>query len=130
MKKSFLFLLSFFFVSLPVCQAQDAPAVAPKEALIGTWRVDLRTSRNADPNFTELMIESIEDKMLTGSFYYTNVEDGLINDTWGTVYLAFTTEDGSGPYQTSARLENGKLIGTTHSLGRGFLSVWTAEKIK
>lgn len=46
-----------------------------------------------------------------------------LNTDWGEVHFAFTTADNSGAYNTS-----GVLHGTTHSLGRGFLAVWTAER--
>ena len=36
------------------------------------------------------------------------------------------TEDGSGLYHHTAVLRDGRLIGTTHSIGRDFLARWTA----
>lgn len=40
------------------------------------------------------------------------------------------TSDGTGPYNSAARLEGDVLIGTTHSIGRDFVALWTARKVK
>ncbi len=52
------------------------------------------------------------------------------NTYWGQVHFAFTTSDGSGAYNTSGILVGTQLRGTTHSLGREFLAVWTAERME
>ena len=53
----------------------------------------------------------------------------LLLTDWAAVHFAFTTSDDSGVYHATGTLENGRLSGTTHSLGRDFLAVWTAERI-
>ena len=97
------------------------------EALVGIWQVDLRPNPEAEPYYQDFVIESIEENSIRGHFYGTPIENGQINTTWGKVHFAFTTSDGSGTYHTSGVLEDSGLQGTTHSLGRGFLAVWTAE---
>ncbi|MEM7311077.1 MAG: hypothetical protein AAF682_30685 [Planctomycetota bacterium] len=96
--------------------------------LVGTWKVDLRPAPDADAYFTELVIEEAGDGALKGSFYGTDLERGRVNDSWDALHLAFVTEDGSGAYNTSAMLDGDVLRGTTHSLGRDFLSCWTAVR--
>jgi hypothetical protein len=43
------------------------------------------------------------------------------------VHLAFVSRDGSGAYNHSAVLRDGRMIGQSHSLGRDFLLVWRAK---
>ena len=97
------------------------------EALVRAWRVDLRPTPDADAYFQPFRVDSVADGVITGSFYGTPIENGRIDMNWGVVHFAFTTQDGSGVYHTSGVLRDGRLQGTTHSLGRGFLNVWTAE---
>jgi hypothetical protein len=105
-----------------------AAAADPKQ-LIGTWRVDLRSVPGATPYYQSFVITSVQDGSLRGKFYSTEIKDGRINKDWGPVYFAFTTRDGTGAYHSSGRLINGRLEGTTNAVGRGFLSVWTAERV-
>tara|TARA_R110002073_G_scaffold257318_2_gene420049 strand:+ start:745 stop:1659 length:915 start_codon:yes stop_codon:yes gene_type:complete len=105
--------------------------LAPEpRALLGTWRVDLRPTPGAAPYYKEMVIESVANKQLAGSFYDSEMRDSRLDATWGELRLAFITADGSGNYHTSAVLVGDTLVGTTHSIGRGFLSRWTATKKK
>ena len=113
-------------------QAPATSAESPKpelSALAGAWRVDLRPAPDADPYFQRLVV-AITDGEVEGSFYDTAFRDFQANADWGTLHFAFVTEDGSGIYHTSGRLVEGRLEGTTHSLGRGFLAAWTAERVE
>ena len=110
---------------------------AEPNELVGTWRVDLRPTPDSEPYFQELSLrfasnddEESKVPQLVGSFYGTEVRNLRFNRDWDALHLAFVTEDGSGMYLSSARLVEGQLHGTTHSLGRGFLSVWTAERVR
>jgi ketosteroid isomerase-like protein len=97
--------------------------------LVGTWRVDLRAAPEAEEYFQEMVILSV-DGVLTGTFYGTEIQDAHLNKDWGALRFAFVTEDESGLYHTSGILRDGRLEGTTHSIGRGFLAYWTAERIE
>jgi hypothetical protein len=116
--------------SPPPSAAPAAPAADPNR-LVGTWRVDLRPTPDAPPYYQTFVISSVKDDRLSGTFYNTEIRDGRTNKDWGAaVYFAFTTNDGSGAYHTAGRLtSNGRLEGTTHAVGRGFLSVWSAERV-
>lgn len=96
--------------------------------LIGTWKVDLRPTPDAAEYFQEFIITKIDEKTFSGTFYGAEIKNGKVNTDWETVYLGFTSEDQSGLYSHSARLEGKKLSGATDSLGRGFLLPWRAEK--
>jgi hypothetical protein len=50
----------------------------------------------------------------------------LANTTYVSVAL---DDDGNGPYNTTARLEGDELKGTTHSIGRDFVALWTARRM-
>ena len=96
--------------------------------LVGTWEVDLRPTRDAEPYLQEFVVTSVGEPGFEGSFYGTAIEEGRLNLDWGAVRFAFVTSDGSGPYNHSGTLRNGRMEGMTHSLGRDFLSYWTATR--
>ena len=109
--------------------AGQSPAPTPDpEVLVGSWMVDLRPSPDAPEYLQEFLVTGTADGRLEGMFYGSVIERGRINVDWGLVRFAFITRDNSGVYHTSGVLEGGRLEGTTHSLGRDFLSVWTAER--
>jgi hypothetical protein len=119
-------------LAAPPVAAPAAPAAAPPldpNQLIGTWKVDLRPTPNSVPYYQTFVIRSVKEGALQGRFYSTEIKEGRINKDWEHVHFAFTTSDGSGAYHTSGRLIKGRLEGTTHAVGRGFLSVWTAERV-
>ena len=103
-------------------------ATPTADGLVGTWKVDLRPTPDADPYYQEFVVEAVDGATLVGSFYGTPIENARVNTDWGQVHFAFTTSDGSGVYNTSGALVGAQLRGTTHSIGRGFLAVWTAER--
>ena len=114
----------------PGAHGEDRPSEAPRlSELAGTWRVDLRPTPDASPYYQELVV-SVSGDVVEGTFYGTPFRDFQLNADWGTLHFAFVTDDGSGAYNTTGRLVEGRLEGSTHSLGRGFLSVWTAEREK
>lgn len=118
-----------FCTLLGACSmASRAPASVNTDYLVGTWVVDLRPSPDAPPYLQELVIESVEELTFVGSFYGTEVTEARINADWGTLRIAFNTEDGSGPYHHSAVLNGSRLEGLSNSTGRGFLSYWSATR--
>ncbi len=122
-------LATLVFVSalaaLPV-EGQE-PSPPSTEALAGTWTVDLRPTPDSEPYFQEFTLEW-GDEGPVGTFYGTSIEEVRTNTAWGVIWIAFVTRDGSGAYHTTAKLVGDRLEGTTHSLGRGFLSPWTAVR--
>ncbi|MDW3648416.1 MAG: hypothetical protein R8P61_15225 [Bacteroidia bacterium] len=128
MKKILIGLSILLVVQLATAQNQEQKD--PFKELEGTWKLDLSPANLEDDNFTELVIKEISPLGLKGSFYYSKLREGRVNINFDGVYFAFVTDDGSGDYNTTAIFKEGKLMGTTHSLGRDFLSVWTAVKVK
>lgn len=108
-----------------------AAATAPDARLLeGRWRVDLRPEPGADEYFQEFVVSGVDGTSFEGRFYGTAIGNGTLNVDWGEVHFAFTTRDDSGEYHTSGRLDGNVLRGTTHSIGREFLAVWSAERIE
>ena len=105
-----------------------APAAVDADRLMGTWVVDLRPAPDAPPYLQELVIESVEGQTFAGSFYGAEVTEARINADWGTLRIAFVTEDGSGPYHHSAVLRDSVLEGLSNSTGRDFLRYWSATR--
>ena len=104
------------------------PAAVDAAGLVGTWVVDLRPVPDAPPYLQELVIESVEGQSFTGRFYGAPVSEARINTDWGTLRIAFVTEDGSGPYHHSAVLQGSVLEGLANSTGRDFLRYWSATR--
>jgi hypothetical protein len=102
-------------------------ATPTADDLVGTWRVDLRPTPDAEPYYQEFVVEAVDGETLVGSFYGTLIENARVNTDWSQVHFAFTTSDGSGVYSTSGVLVGAGLHGTTLSIGREFLAVWTAK---
>jgi len=100
------------------------------QQLIGEWKVDLRPSPDAEPYFQKLIITEVNGQSFKGTFYYdSEIIHAALNLEWGVITLAFVTQDNSGFYNSAAHIIDGKLRGTTHSIGRDFVSVWSAEKV-
>ncbi len=122
-------------ISLAICgvfagasPSEDPPARPDPQALLGTWKVDLRPKPGEPDYFKEFVVKEVTGKTFKGTFYDTEFENGHINADWDTVYFAFTTGDKSGLYAHSGAIRNGRLEGLSHAVGREFLSVWKAER--
>lgn len=98
------------------------------DAFIGTWKVDLRPTPDAEPYLQDFIVSSTDGNTFTAVFYGTEVSDGRLNTDWGSLRFAFVTNDGSVDYYSSGVLDGDVLRGTTHSPGRGLLAVWTATR--
>jgi hypothetical protein len=106
----------------------SAQSIDP-QILVGSWKIDLRPTPDAEPYYQHLVIDQVGDGTFSGTFYYdSEITSANINVDWNDLVIAFVTADNSGFYNTTARYEDGILKGTTHSIGRNFLSVWTAVK--
>ena len=107
---------------------QSSSTEIAKDFLIGTWRVDLRPTPDAEPYFKEFVVTSVQGSSFSGNFYDSPISHGRINTDWGKLRIAFMTADGSGPYHHSAILEGNKLEGLSNSIERNFLAYWSALK--
>ena len=98
--------------------------------LVGSWKLDMSPQDNTDSNFAMMNITKVEGNTFEGEFYREGVKitNAQINTQLGVVYGALVSGDNSGTYNTTFVYKNGKLEGTTHSIDKKFLSVWTATK--
>jgi hypothetical protein len=98
--------------------------------LKGDWILDLSPENDADTNFAKMTITSVGENALEGAFYRDGVKirEGRVNTQRGIMYAALVSGDNSGTYNTSFYYKDGILYGTTHSIDKGFLAVWTATK--
>lgn len=108
--------------------ATQASEVVDGASLVGTWKVDLRPTPDSEAYYQEFVVESVEGRSFSGTFYGTAIEDARLNTDWGAVRFAFVTRDNSGAYHHSGVLRGDRLEGLTHSLGRDFLAVWSAVR--
>jgi hypothetical protein len=115
-------------IALEGCPSNASNAVMAEDALMGTWKVDLRPTPEAEPHYKDFVVTAVRGGTFEGTFYDTPISDARINDDWGKLRIAFVTTDGSAPYYHSATLEHGKLEGLSLSTGRGFLAYWTAVR--
>ena len=104
-----------------------ASAVAP-QLLVGTWKIDLRPTPDAEAYYQCFVVESVEGRTFTGTFYGSPVSEARLNGDWGALRFSFVTADGSGQYLHSGVLRDGRLEGMSNSTGRGFLNVWRGER--
>jgi hypothetical protein len=102
------------------------------KVLIGNWKLDMSPENKTDSIFASMKITKVTNNSLEGFFYREGVEirDGRINTQTGTIYAALVSGDNGGEYNSTFYYKDGILFGTTHSLSRDFLSVWTATKLK
>jgi hypothetical protein len=96
--------------------------------LLGTWQVDLRPTPDSEPYYKDFVVTSVQENSFQGTFYDSTISQARINKDWGKLRIAFTTTDSSGVYNHSAVLEGDKLEGLSNSIGRNFLSYWSAVK--
>ncbi len=107
------------------------PTAPAAEMLIGTWTVDLRPKPDAPAYLKKLVITSVVDGKLEGSFYDGSpLQFGKLNRTAKpALCFAFNTDPGEGAYCTSGRMiDQDHLEGMTLSTSRGFLLPWTAVR--
>lgn len=91
--------------------------------------MDLRPTPDAPAYTQPFEVAAVnDDGTFEATFYGAPVEVARYNADWDVLHIAFVTRDGSTRYLHAARLEGGRLHGTTHAVERGFLSVWTAEQ--
>ncbi|QLG44687.1 hypothetical protein [Costertonia aggregata] len=98
--------------------------------LVGQWKIDMSPQDKTDGNFAMMNITKIEGYTFKGEFYREGVKirNAQINSQLGVIYGALVSGDNSGIYNTSFYYKDGMLHGTTHSVNKNFLAVWTATK--
>lgn len=98
--------------------------------LVGKWQLDMSPQDKTDSNFAMMNITKIEDKTFKGEFYREGVKirNAQINTQLEVIYGALVSGDNSGIYNTTFYYKDGMLQGTTHSIDKKFLAVWTATK--
>ena len=124
MKKLILLLLFIPLVSLG--QEKDIDL----NVLVGKWKLDMSPQDKTDSNFAMMNITKIEGNSFEGEFYRQGVKitNAQINTQLGVIYGALVSGDNSGIYNTTFYYKDGMLQGSTHSIDKKFLSVWTATK--
>jgi hypothetical protein len=112
--------------SAPAAAATAAPTGVA--ALTGRWVVDLRAAPD-EPRYDKMMVLEIDaDRVVTGSFYDSDIEAGQASASNGRTCFAFRTTDGVGPYHTSGCLVGDRILGQTWAEHRKFVLNWTAER--
>ena len=115
-------------IGLGACSSNASRPSIAEDLLLGTWKVDLRPTPDAEPYYQEFVVTAVQDGSFSGTFYGAPISQGRVNKDWGKLRIAFVTTDGSGPYYHSATLEDEGLEGLSNSTGRGFLAYWSAVK--
>ncbi|MCA9283058.1 MAG: hypothetical protein H6812_02600 [Phycisphaeraceae bacterium] len=122
-----LFAASLSLTALAGCATNHNP-----EAIVGSWKVDLRPTPDSPPYFQQFIVDQVVTDPadgateIVGTFYGSPIEEGRINTDWDALHFAFVTHDNSGAYNHSGVLRAGRLHGLSHSLARDSLWVWTA----
>ncbi|RZN82890.1 MAG: hypothetical protein EVB11_06875 [Winogradskyella sp.] len=125
-------LLFFAFVLCSVNSIHSQSKDLDLDVLKGTWKLDMSPQDLTDNNFAMMKITKVDKNTIKGEFYRDGVKirEGRINTNLGIIYGALISGDNSGEYNTTFYYKGGILHGSTHSVGKDFLSVWTATKAK
>ncbi len=127
--------MNYFFVLLVAVTSfncvSSRVATLDTSVLIGKWQLDMTPENPGDANFASMEIRSVGDGSFEGFFYRDGVRirDGRLNTQTGVISGALVSGDNSGTYNSTFYYKDGVLHGSTHAIGRDFLSVWTAIKI-
>lgn len=126
-----ILLIAIYLIPQIWISAQAQKNNPDTKVLIGTWEMDMSPYDKTDDNFAMMDIIKVNETSFEGDFYREGVQisNANINTQTGTIYGALVSGDGTGQYNSAFYLKDGKLYGTTHSIGRDFLAVWTAVKI-
>ena len=124
-------LLFSLLVSIPISIRAQSIDV-DLDVLVGKWKLDMSPQDKTDSNFAMMNITKIEGNTLKGEFYREGVKirNAQINTQLEVIYGALVSGDNSGIYNTTFYYKDGVLYGTTHSIDKNFLAVWTAIKSK
>ena len=131
-------LLALLLTTTTACAAQNQPASgaavdarpaspASTADFIGTWKVSLFYSEGQPPSQTTMIIDKVDDGVVSGSFYGSPFGDARARQFQQTLAFTATTEDNSGLYIHSGRLKDNVIYGQTLSVGRSFLMTWKAR---
>lgn len=111
-----------------VAQKNDDARNAKEQDIVGEWKIDLRPTPNAEAYYQVFRVETVEENAMTGSFYGSQIENGLINTNWPEIHFAFTTSDATFSYYHSGFLKGTTLYGTTYCPGRKLVAKWTGRR--
>lgn len=116
-------------LSIPISMRAQSTDI-DLNVLVGKWKLDMSPQDKTDSNFAMMNITKVEEKTFKGEFYREGVKirNAQINTQLEVIYGALVSGDNSGIYNTTFYYKDGLLQGTTHSIGKDFLAVWTATK--
>ncbi len=122
-------LLFSLLLSIPISMRAQSTDI-DLNVLVGKWKLDMSPQDKTDLNFAMMNITRIEGNTFKGEFYREGVKirNAQINTQLEVVYGALVSGDNSGTYNTTFYYKDGILHGTTHSIDKNFLAVWTAIK--
>ncbi|MEY8848772.1 hypothetical protein AB9K26_08150 [Psychroserpens sp. XS_ASV72] len=125
MKRYLTFLFLFVLSSNTIiAQDLDTNSSTKVDLLIGNWKIDLRPTPESEAYYQFFVVKEINENTFTGTFYGSEIKNGIINQNWSKLYFAFSTADQSNDYYHSGYLENGKVYGITYCPNRGFTNPW------
>lgn len=113
-------------VVMVVCTGAAVAEDGEDFTLVGRWDVSLHYSPDKPPSKTEMVVATMANGKLEGSFYGSPFSDSGYTVHRGTLLFTAVTADGTGPYLHSGRQVGECLEGQTLSTGREFLMAWTA----
>lgn len=128
MKTSLIISILLVIIHFNVNAQEEITSDSKINALQGEWVIDLRPTPQSEGYFQPFVIESIDGNTFKGTFYGSELEKTLLNDSWEKLYFAFTTRDSSNEYYHSGYLLNGTLYGITYCPNRNFTAPWTGER--
>ena len=105
----------------------EKPSIQGKN-LVGEWILDLRPSPDADAYLQSLIINNQDEKIFTGLFYGSPIQDAYLNGNWDKLYFAFKTTDDSSEYYQSGYVVRDSIFGITYCPKRSFVMPWSGKR--
>ena len=121
----FLFLL---FSNYGIAQESISNTSKSTDLFIGHWKIDLRPTPDSEAYFQFFKVNAIYGNTFKGTFYGSEIKNGLINKNWSKIYFAFSTSDQSNEYFHSGYMKDGRLFGISYCPKRDFTAPWTGAK--
>lgn len=117
-------LVTSFVLSCVLVTAQIPDAKYDMDTFVRTWKIDLRPTYDSEPYFQDFVVNGLEENTFQGTFYGSEIQDGLINKNWDRLYFSFSTSDATHTYYHSGYYKEDHVHGITYCPTRTLVARW------
>ncbi len=120
----FFFTLTVAIASLSLLGQKQDPNKENPNPVIGEWEIDLRPIPNSHEYLITFEIIQVEGKVFQGTYFGSEIANGVINDLWDSPVLSFTTADENHTYYHSAKIMGKTMEGITYCPDITYTAPW------